>query len=162
MSRQKFLLFTIVGLCLILAGGGAYLYLAVFAGSNNHGSPVLPTQGGPVSSTCGITKNSDGSYSYSWLHVSSGGKIVNDSGCVVPLAGFNMGALFLGDAGGGDGHAIHKEIAWYKQTFGMNIVRINFNTQWWIDDAFLPKANIPFRQLPQVYLKWVDHNGTYV
>jgi hypothetical protein len=162
MSRQKFLLFTIVGLCLILVGGGAYLYLAVFAGSNNHGSPVLPTQGGPVSSTCGITKHSDGSYSYSWLHVSSDGKIVNDSGCVVPLAGFNMGTLFLGEAGGDDGNAIQKKIAWYKQTFGMNIVRINFNAQWWIDDAFVPNAHTHFRQWLQSYVKWVEQNGSYV
>src|SRR5579864_413742 len=101
MSRQKFLLFAIVGSCLIIAGAGVYLFLAVFPGSNNHGSPVLPTRGAQVIRTCGITKNSDGSYTYSWLHVSSDGKIVNDSGCIVPLAGFNMGALFLGDAGGG-------------------------------------------------------------
>jgi len=163
MSRQKFLLFTIVGLCLILAGGGAYLYLAVFAGSNNHGSPVLPTQGGQVSSTCGITKNSDGSYRYSWLHVSSDGKIVNDSGCIVPLVGFNMGGMFLGDAGGNANFdAVQKKIAWYKQTFDMNIVRINFNTQWWIDDAFVPNANIHFRQWLQLYIKWVEQNGSYV
>ena len=162
MSRQKFLLFTIVGLCLIIAGVGTYLVLAVFAGSNNHGSPVLPTQGAHVYNTCGITKNSDGSYRYSLLHVSSDGKIMNDSGCIVPLVGFNMGALFLGDAGGGDGQAIQKKIAWYKQTFGMNVVRINFNTQWWIDDALVPKANMHFRQWLQSYVKWVEQNGSYV
>lgn len=162
MSRQKFLLLAIVGSCLIIAGVGTYLFLAVFAGSNNHGSPVFPTQGAQVSNTCGITKNSDGSYRYSLLHVSSDGKIMNDSGCIVPLVGFNMGALFLGDAGGGDGQAIQKKIAWYKQTFGMNVVRINFNTQWWIDDVFVPKAKMHFRQWLQSYVKWVEQNGSYV
>src|SRR5260370_2877951 len=140
MSRQKFLLFTIVGSGLVIAGVGAYLFLAVFAGLNNHGTNVLPTvtstQGAQVGSTCGITKKRDGSYRYSWSHVSFGGKIVNDSGCIVPLAGFNMGALFIGDASGGNGNATQAKIAWYKQTFHMNVVRINFNAQWWIDDAF--------------------------
>src|SRR5258708_10213655 len=109
MSRQKFLLFTIVGSGLVIAGEGAYLFLAVFAGLNNHGTNVLPTvtstQGAQVGSTCGITKNSDGSYRYSWLHVSSDGKIVNDSGCNVPLAGFTIGALLIGDTAGGDAHS---------------------------------------------------------
>jgi len=166
MSRQKFLLFTIVGSGLVIAGVGAYLLLAVFAGLNNHGTNVLPTvtstQGAQVGSTCGITKNSDGSYRYSWLHVSSDGKIVNDSGCIVPLAGFNMGALFIGDASGGNGNATQAKIAWYKQTFHMNVVRINFNAQWWIDNAFVPKANMPFRQWLQLYVKWVEQNGSYV
>lgn len=166
MSRQKFLLFTIVGSGLVIVAVGAYLFLAVFAGLNNHGTNVLPTvtatQGAQVGSTCGITKNSDGSYRYSWLHVSSDGKIVNDSGCIVPLAGFNMGALFIGDASGGNGNATQAKIAWYKQTFHMNVVRINFNAQWWIDNAFVPKANMPFRQWLQLYVKWVEQNGSYV
>jgi len=167
MNRQKFLLFTIVGMCLIIAGVGAYLLLAVFAGSNNHVSTIpteTPTQGVQVYRTCGITKNSDGSYRYSWLHVSSDGKIVNDSGCIVPLAGFNMGGFFLGDGGAGDNglNAIQKKIAWYKQTFGMNIVRVNFNTQWWIDDAFVPKANMHYRQWLQLFVKWEEQNGNYV
>lgn len=166
MNRKKVLLLAIVGLCVVVVGGSVYFFLTMFAGSKNRGTlPAgTPTQGSQVSGTCGISKSSDGSYKYSWLHVSSDGKIVNESNCMVPLVGFNLGALFLNDGGVGDSgvDAIPKKIAWYKRTFNMNVIRINFNNQWWIDDTFVPKANMHFRQWLQQYVKWVEQNGSYV
>ena len=70
-----------------------------------------------------------------------------------------MGGLFLADASGGTTLA---NIAWYKQRFPMNIVRVNFNSLWWVNDVYVPKAKMRFRQWLQQYVKWQEQSGNYV
>ncbi len=129
----------VLALLAVVVGSVAYFFL-----SSRHPGVTIqasPTPGQPANGCRGVTKNSDGSYSFSWLHVSADGKIVDEKGCVVPLAGFNMGGLFLADASGGTKLA---NVASFKQTFPMNIVRVNFNSLWWVNDVYVPKANMHF------------------
>jgi len=158
-NRQMLGVFALVlALLAVVVGSVAYFFLSV---RHPEGTvQASPTPGQPANGCRGgITKNSDGSYSFSWLHVSADGKIVDEKGCVVPLVGFNMGGLFLADASGGTKLA---NIAWYKQRFPMNIVRVNFNSLWWVNDVYVPKANMHFRQWLQQYVKWQEQLGNYV
>lgn len=162
-NRRILVLFLILGLLTFVGGILAY-FLVSSSGLLKGIGQATPTSGTQMGKPCGVKKNTDGTYSFPWLHVSSDGKIVNQAGCYVPLAGFNMGGLFLGDAGVGDVgvEGLPKKIAWYKQTFQMNIVRINFNSQWWVDDVLVPKANMHFRQWLQLNVKLQEQSGNYV
>lgn len=122
------------------------------------GSPTV-TGTTPPTAKCGVKKNTDGSYTFPQLHVSASGLIVTQTGCQVPLVGFNMGALGLADASGA---TTIERINWYKQNFKMNMARVNFNSQWWNDDVFVPKANMHYRQWLQTYVGWQEQNGNYV
>lgn len=164
------ILVVLAAILIIVAGGALYF---VF-GNGSHGQPnATPSSQGQVTATvttsvggkafagngCGVKKNSNGTYTFSWLHVSSDGKVVDESGCIVNLVGFNMAPLFLGDA---VGSISSQKIAWYKQTFPMNLVRINFNSTWWNKDVFVPKANMHFRQWLQQNVQWQEQVGNYV
>lgn len=164
---NKRVLAALLALCSVLIVVALVFYV-VKLNQSPPGPPNLPTRvvgtpgptgTPPTTAKCGVKKNTDGSYTFPWLHVSSDGMIVNESGCVVPLAGFNMGALGLADASGGTTFA---RIAWYKQHFQMNMARVNFNSTWWNDDVFVPKANMHYRQWLQTYIKWQEQNGNYV
>ena len=110
------------------------------------------------SSGCGIQRKSDGAYSFSWLHVSPDGHVVDANGCIVPLVGMNMGGLFLGNA-----EAPHPDaIAWYKQTFHMNLVRVNFNSYWWDTNVYVPDEQMGYRQWLEEYVQWQEQCGNYV
>lgn len=174
MSRRILvLLIFVLVLFVAVAGASAYSLRLLPGGQKTATStPTVSTgtTGGNTGITgnkrcSGVTKNRNGTYSFSWLHVAPDGKIVDESGCAVTLRGFNMGALFLGDAGVGDAGlaAVQAHIAWYKQTFPqMNVVRVNFNSLWWNENVFVPKANMPFRQWLQQYVQWQEQNGNYV
>lgn len=180
MNRRVLVLFVILGLAAIVAGAGLYLLINVATGNKLTGTGGTPTPALTPSSTppgasatslpghagngCGTKKNADGTYTFSWLHVSSDGKIVDESGCIVNLVGMNMGGFFLGDAGvGSDGiTGAQRRIQWYKQNFPMNLVRIGFNSYWWDTNAFVPNANMGYRQWLQLYVKWQEQAGNYV
>ena len=172
MNRKR--LFIIVGLLAVLFAliAGAVVYVITSSGGNGGQTNTLtpttgpstqvPTFTGGTSHTgngCGVKKNSDGTYTFSWLHVSSDGRVVDETGCIVNLVGFNMAPLFLGDAVGG---ISAQRIAWYKQTFPMNLVRINFNSTWWDKDVFVPDANMHFRQWLEQNVSWQEQAGNYV
>lgn len=172
MSRKR--LFIIVGLLaalfVLVAGAAVYIVTSSGGGGRQTNTPtptigqgtVVPTLTGGsshVGNGCGAKKNSDGTYTFSWLHVSSDGKVVDETGCIVNLVGFNMAPLFLGDAVGG---ISLQRITWYKQNFPMNIVRINFNSTWWDKDVFVPHANMNFRQWLEQNVKWQEQVGNYV
>ncbi len=174
MSRRKiFITFGVLAaLMIIVAGGVIYFALGLKAGNSEQPTstpsqgqvtttPATPIPGGTAytSNGCGVKKNSNGTYTFSWLHVSSDGKVVNEKGCIVNLVGFNMAPLFLGNA---VGSISPQKIAWYKQTFAMNLVRINFNSTWWDKDVFVPDANMHFRQWLQQNVQWQEQAGNYV
>ena len=176
MSRRR--LFIIMGLLAALlalvAGAAAYLLVASGGGNGNGGqtNSLTPTTTGPgtvvptftgggshTGTGCGVKKNSDGTYTFPWLHVSSDGKVVDETGCIVNLVGFNMAPLFLGDAVGG---ISAQRVALYKQTFPMNLVRINFNSSWWDSNVFVPDANMHFRDWLELNVRWQEQAGNYV
>lgn len=170
MNRRILVLFVALGLIALVLGASLYYLFNALNGNklagNGTGTPVVSPTSFPshTGNGCGVKKNADGTYTFSWLHVSSDGKIVDESGCVVNLVGFNMGALFLGDAGVGNAglNAAQQRIGWYKQNFPMDIVRVAFNSYWWNTNVNVPKANMGYRQWLQLYVKWQEQVGNYV
>lgn len=173
MSRKR--LFIIIGLLaalFVLGAGAAALIITTSGGNGGQTGTSTPTTGPStevptftggathVGNGCGVKKNSDGTYTFAWLHVSSDGRVVDETGCIVNLVGFNMAPLFLGDAVGG---ISAQRINWYKQTFPMmNLVRINFNSTWWNTNVFVPHANMHFRDWLEQNVKWQEQAGNYV
>ena len=167
MNRQRLgVILLVISLVMVLGGAGVLVYVTRILHQTDTGpvagitpTPTYQSGIGIVGNGCGVKKNSDGTYAFSWLHVSSDGKIVDEKNCVVHLLGFNMGPLFLGDAVGA---LSPQTIRWYKQNFPMNIVRINFNSTWWNTNVFVPKANMHFKAWLQQVVKWQEQAGNYV
>lgn len=158
----------IVGIVLVLVAGAAGATYYLLGPSSTHqpapgGGPAGPTQtpSGVVhtGTGCGVKQNTDGTYTFSWLHVAEGGQIVDETNCKVQLVGFNMGGLFLGDGGT---NASLSKYQWYKRTFPMNVARLNFNSRWWADDVNVPLAHMRYRQWLQTVVKWQEQAGNYV
>jgi hypothetical protein len=123
--------------------------------------PPLPTPStstSHVSTGCGITKNHDGTYSFSWLHTAPNGNIVDANNCTVHLLGLNQGWLASGATGGPS----PQEIAAWNQAIPMNLVRIPYNSYWWDTDVYVPRYRMHFRQLLQNFVSWNEHAGRYV
>jgi hypothetical protein len=163
-NRRSIILLGIVLIILVGAAGTTTYYLLKLA-------TTLPLQSGEGTATatqggtsvpgkgCGVKRNSDGTYTFSWLHVSADGQIVDEKDCRVPLVGFNMGGLFIKDAGG---KATLSKIQRYKQNFPMNVARINFNSRWWDYDVYVPSAGMHYRAWLQKYIGWQKQVGNYV
>ena len=106
---------------------------------------------------CGATRNSNGTYVFSWLHIANG-MTVDEHNCVTHLIGLNMGGLFLAAAG----HAGPPAISWYKQHIPMNVVREAYNAYWWDTDVYVPNERMHFRQWLQTVVNWQEQQGNYV
>lgn len=161
-QRRAFLVLIILAAILIIGVLSTYLLVTITKDSTTQATP--PTGSSTPSAFTGkvcpaVTKNSNGSYTFSWLHVASNGYIVNADNCVVQLDGVEMGNLFLGDAGGGQKL---QDIVQYKQLIPVNLVRVNFNSQWWDSNVMVPKANMHYQQWLQQYVKWQEQTGSYV
>lgn len=111
----------------------------------------------PGSTSCGVTRNPDGGYTFSRLHIANG-RIAGANGCTVPLVGLNMGGLFLGAAG----HSAPPVLSWYKQHIPMNVVREAYNAYWWDTDVYVPDEKMHFRQWLETVVKWQEQQGNYV
>ncbi len=158
----------------LIAGGGVLAYFVVvsqglnpFAGSGNPIASQTPQSGGSVplvnrGKGCGITRTSSG-YTFSWLHVSNG-YIMAYKGCIVDLKGFNWSQLEYGDAVGGPSKTRISEasIAWFNQTFQMNVLRIPLNAVWWNQNVFVPLEGMSYRDWIQQVVRWAQENGDYV
>jgi cellulase (glycosyl hydrolase family 5) len=165
---NKWRIIIFLGIVLLLLGGAAgtvlYYYLlepaiALPPQSGESTATATPTGASMLGQGCGVKQNSDGTYSFSWLHVSADGQVVDEKNCRVPLVGFNMGGLFIKDAGG---KTTLSKIQWYKQTFPMNVARVNFNSRWWDDDVYVPSAGMHYRAWLQKYISWQKQVGNYV
>ena len=111
---------------------------------------------------CGVTKTGSG-YTFSWLRVSQGA-LVDDHNCIVVLKGFNWSQLEFGNAvGGGPKTRISENgIAWYNQTFHMNVWRIPVNAYWWNTNVYVPLANMSYQAWIQEVVSWAGKYGDYV
>jgi hypothetical protein len=134
--------------------------LAVADGALEMAVPLPRATAGQARSACNsISRNPNGSYSFSWLHVSSSGQIVDVHNCPVLLAGFNMGDLSYGDA---DAGIKLSTVQWYKRTFPMNVVRVQFNARWWDKNVYVPGAHEAYRNWLRQYVSWQEQVGNYV
>jgi endoglucanase len=164
MNRRILLLLGFVLLIIVAVAGGAGVYVLLnSAGSNSPGSAGTPVGNTPVAlKGCGITATSTG-YTFSWLHV-SGGTIMDEHNCVVVLQGFNWSQLEFGNAVGGSPKTGISEqgIAWYNQTFHMNVWRIPLNAYWWNTNVYVPRANMSYQAWIQQIIRWAEKYGDYV
>ena len=108
---------------------------------------------------CGVTKNLDGTYHFSWLHV-AGGKIVDQNNCGVILVGLNTAGLEFGDASGGDMTQSH--IQQLSKMFNMNLWRVAINVSWWNNNNFVSSENMHYQDWIKQQIQWMEQNGNYV
>jgi len=138
-------------------------YNIVHRGQNPSTSPTSITGSIPVAvKGCGIMKTGNG-YTFSPLHVADG-ELVSDTNCIVTLKGFNWSQLEFGNAVGGSPKTRISEegIAWYNQTFHMNVWRIPVNAYWWNTNVSVPLAHMQYQDWIQQVVKWAEQNGDYV
>jgi hypothetical protein len=110
---------------------------------------ILTTAVSPPSCNhTGVRKNANGSYSFSWLHVTATGEIVDPSNCPVFLRGFNLAGTEYDNAMG-SGTSIADDrayIAYFARMFRMNYWRVGLNTTWWQNNDDVPNVGMPYRQ----------------
>ena len=149
------LIFISLAAVIIVAGVSFYFV----HNQKSTGSAVLTATG----QTCGVHLNSNGTFTFSWLHINSTGQVVDSTGCVVRLLGVNEGAPFLGGASGTtDLAGLAAKMKWYHNALPANIARVNYNAYWWDTDAYVPDAHMHFKQWLQTYVKLLEQSGDYV
>ena len=121
-------------------------------GSQSQTSATATTAGTQV---CGVTKNSNGTYHFSWLHVSSNGDVVDSNNCRVPLLGWNAIGAFLGAGGSLGSSAVSSSIH-------INIVRVAFNSRWYESDVYVPNQRMHFKAWLQKIVSTLESRGDYV
>src|SRR5579884_1535906 len=111
----------------------------------------------------GVTKNANGSYRFSWLHVDSKtGYIMDANNCIVDLRGFNTSGTEYGDAVGNFPGLTPQRLTWFNSMFQMNYIRLNLNVGWWNSDVYVPNAQMSYRAWIQQWISWAEQNGDYV
>jgi hypothetical protein len=128
----------------------------------NGGTPGGGSTPIKTGNNCGVTKTTNG-YTFSWLSVANG-NIVDANNCVVRLKGFNWSQLEFGNAvGGGPKTRISEAaMAWYTQTFHMNVWRIPINSDWWNSNVDVPLAHMQYQAWIEQVVQWAEQNGDYV
>src|SRR6202049_1169174 len=120
----------------------------------------------PFRSVChyaGVSKDSNGAYHFSWLHVdSSTGYIMDSHNCIVDLRGFNTAGTEFGDGVGGFPGLSTQRLIWYNSLFKINYVRLNLNVDWWNSNVYVPNAQMYYRAWIQQTVSWAEQNGDYV
>jgi len=158
---------------ILIAGGGilAYILLLTPPGHQPRGR-ATPTPGivkspggsqpGVQGKGCGITRTHTG-YSFSRLHV-SGGYLRSEKNCIVDLKGFNWSQLEFGNAVGGAPKTRISEqaLAWYNQTFKINVWRFPVNATWWNENVDVPLIGMKYQDWIQQIVQWAEEYGNYV
>ncbi len=107
----------------------------------------------PSCNTTGVTQNPDGSFTFASLRVGSG-TIVDASGCVVKLVGFNYGWM---DSSSVDIQSL-SDINGWKAKMPINVVRIAVNSYWY-DNSYIP-SNYPGETVPQLLDQFIQEQKT--
>lgn len=112
----------------------------------------------------GVSRNSNGSYQFSWLHVDPAtGYIMDANNCIVDLVGFNTAGTEYGDAVGPFPGLGPQRFAWFKSMFSkMNYIRLNLNVGWWNSNVYVPNAQMGYRAWIQEWINWAEQSGMYV
>ncbi|MHB8596651.1 MAG: glycoside hydrolase family 5 protein [Ktedonobacteraceae bacterium] len=129
----------------------------LFNGGTPPQSQTSATVTTPVGPGCGggVTKNSDGTYHFPWLHVDSKGDIVDPNNCIVHLLGWNSVGAFLGNGGSlgksGGNPLVH-----------INLVRVAFNSRWYESDVYVPDQRMHYKAWMQKIVSTLESRGDYV
>ena len=111
----------------------------------------------------GVSKDANGVYHFSWLHVDSlTGYIMDEHNCIVDLRGFDTAGTEFGDGistlfGNGP-----QRLAWFNSQFKMNYIRLNINVGWWNSNLYVPNALMNYRSWIEQIISWAEQNGNYV
>jgi Cellulase (glycosyl hydrolase family 5) len=120
----------------------------------------------PFRSVCryaGVTRYSDGSYHFSWLHVDARtGYIMDANNCIVDLHGFNTIGTEFGDGVSGLPGLNTQMLTWFDSMFKWNYLRLNINVGWWNSDVYVPRAQMHYRAWVQQMITWSEQNGDYI
>jgi len=120
----------------------------------------------PVRSVCryaGVTRYSDGSYHFSWLHVDARtGYIMDAYNCIVDLHGFNSAGTEFADGVSPFPGFSPQRFTWFNSMFKMNYVRLNLNVGWWNSDVYVPNVQMHYQAWIQQWISWAEQNGYYV
>lgn len=111
----------------------------------------------------GVSRDANGAYRFSWLHVdSSTGYIMDVHNCIVDLRGFNTSGTEFWDAVSGFSGLTPQRLSWFNSLFKMNYIRLNLNVGWWNSDVYVPAAQMHYRAWIQQWIAWAEQNGDYV
>lgn len=120
----------------------------------------------PNRSVChysGVSRDANGIYHFSWLHVdSTTGYIMDAHNCIVDLRGFNTAGTEFGDGVGGFPGLSAQRFIWFKSQFKMNYIRLNLNVGWWNSNVYVPNAQMYYQAWVQQIITWAEQNGDYV
>jgi hypothetical protein len=146
----------------------AVLVLVLSVILSRNASPQRGT-GGPTaspSSCSGVTKNLDGAFTFSWLHVERATGTIRDSNnCIVTLRGLVQEAAF-GNAGT---DMTKQEIDLLMHSIHINYWRLNLNPVWWNTNVYVPNAvaqdgtrGMHYQDWIQELIGWMKADGLYV
>jgi Cellulase (glycosyl hydrolase family 5) len=163
--------FSIFQLAFLILASGLPIILSIsptFAHSpSSQPVPHSPIQNViPFRSVChyaGVSKDSNGAYHFSWLHVdSSTGYIMDAHNCIVDLHGFNSAGTEFADGVSPFPGLNSQRLTWFNTMFKMNYIRLNLNVGWWNSDVYVPNAQMHYRAWIQQWISWAEQNGDYV
>jgi hypothetical protein len=127
----------------------------VFNGGKPSQSQTSATTTTPGGRVCNVTKKSDGTYQFSWLHVDAAGDVVDSNNCRVPVLGWNAIGAFLG-AGGSLGTSP------VSSSIHINVVRVAFNSRWYESDVYVPDQRMHYKAWLQKIVSTLESRGDYV
>lgn len=111
----------------------------------------------------GVSRDANGAYHFSWLHVDrTTGYIMDQHNCIVDLRGFNTAGTEFGDAVGGFPGLTPQRFTWFNSIFHTNYVRLNLNVGWWNSNVYVPNAQMNYRAWIQQWIAWAEQSGDYV
>ena len=120
----------------------------------------------PNRSVChyaGVSKDANGNYHFSWLHVDSAtGYIMDQHNCIVDLRGFNSAGTEYADAVSPFPGLNSQRLVWFNSMFKMNYIRLNLNVGWWNSNVYVPNAQMYYRAWIQQWISWAEQSGDYV
>lgn len=120
----------------------------------------------PNRSVChnaGVSKDANGIYHFSWLHVDSAtGYIMDARNCIVDLRGFNSAGTEYADAVSPFPGLNSQRLSWFNSMFKMNYLRLNLNVGWWNSNVYVPNAHMYYRAWIEQWISWAEQNGDYV
>lgn len=110
-----------------------------------------------------MTKNPNGTYHFSWLHVDTQtGYIVDANNCIVDLRGFNTSGTEYSSGVDSFLPLSPIRLTWFNRMFHMNYIRLNLNVGWWNNNVYVPVARMHYKAWIERIIKWAKSNGDYV
>ena len=97
--------------------------------------------------------------SFSALHVSPNGIILDSTGKPVILRGLNRSGTGSGNA---DATSTDQDYAAQNQLLSMNLVRLFVNATWWNTNVQVPIGNVAYRTYIDTLIQRAKKNGNYV